>query len=46
MPQERLSNEALHAKANTQRQLDDLEIYESMALSILDEIVWDFTQAK
>ena len=46
MPQERLPKQALLVKANGEDQLDDLELDGPIALSILNGIVWDFTQAK
>ena len=46
MSQERLSKQALLAKANGRRQLKDLELHGPITLSIFDGIAWDFTQAK
>ena len=46
MPQERLSEQSLLAKANGRKQLNDLELDGSITLKILDGIAWDFTQAK
>ena len=46
MPQERLPKQALHAKANGRRPVDDLELDGPITLRILDGIAWDFAQAK
>ena len=46
MPQERLPKQALHAKANGEGQLDDLELDGPITSRILDGIAWDFTQEK
>ena len=46
MPQERLPKQALLAKSVGKDQLGDLEQDGPITLRILDEIAWDFTQAK
>ena len=46
MPQERLPKQALLAKANGRRPMDDLELVGPITLTILNGIAWDFTRAK
>ena len=46
MPQERLPKQALLAKANGKRQWNDLKLDGPITLRVLNEIAWDFTQAK
>ena len=47
MPQQRLTEQGLLAKANGKRLVRrPIELNEPTTMTILDGIVWDFTQAK